>query len=321
MSIRDIILNDEDAAVRDRGDSYDFSGAAVSTPHPSFMASLALMSPVSSSSSSSLLLSPSIPARRSGVSGGSSSVNFRSMEEAERREYILRELDKIANLLLQCGLLQSANNIKSLDVGKVLHPRIIDLWITLVVNPLLLPHNNMSERDKRLEPNFILLQTGFMDDTEYTRKIATGGVFHPMRYHTILAPIQHPRTGHWVLLVCDMGNMRVKIFDIMNHSDKKELIYEPFKAWLKTVHSIEDGAEWENSDDLNYSQHFNIARGMTRDDFAKAEFKKNSGIFTCMFMFYIYQRLEMFEFKPGDSLKARVWVIHKLKRAILSSFF
>jgi hypothetical protein len=61
-----------------------------------------------------------------------------------------------------------------------------------------------------------------MNDDVYTQRIASGGVFYPtMGRDTILAPIQHPRTRHWVLLVCDMGNMRVQIFDIMNHSDKK----------------------------------------------------------------------------------------------------
>jgi hypothetical protein len=295
MSIRDI-LNDDGAYARDGGGFYDFSGAAVSTPHPSFMASLALTSPVSSS------LSPTIPAKRS------SSVNSQYMEEVAGRKYISRGVDDMAELLFRCDRTYLGNNIRSLSVGELLHPCIMDLWIKLVVNPS--------------SPDIILLQTGFMNDDVYTQRIASGGVFYPtMGRDTILAPIQHPRTGHWVLVVCSMREMRVQIFDIMNHSDRGELIYEPFKAWLKKVHVMEDGTEWVNSDELKFSRNFNIASGMSSDDFAKAHFKKNSGIFTCIFMFYIYRRLEMFEFKPDDSLKARAWVIHKLQRAIISSFF
>jgi hypothetical protein len=304
MNIRDILNYDDAVAVRVGDSSYGFSGALASTPHSSFMAPSSTKERASRGS------------RSSGSSGGKSLKQMKE-EEEERRELIPRELNKMADFLFQRGKVYLSEKITSIGVGKLLHPRVVEMWISLVVNPaspLSPDHKEDFDRD------FLVLLPGFMDDDLYTAKVAKGGVFFP-RDRVILAPIQHPTTKHWVLLVFTVEEMSVIIYDVMNHADKAEAIYRPFKDWLKKVHVIEQGAEWHGSGELEYSQYFNVSKNMSPVDLAEADLKNNSGIFMCMFMWYIIHRgLDKFEFEPDDSMRARLWIIHKLSRAMIRLF-
>jgi len=300
MNIRDILNYDDDvAAVR-------VGGFSVSTPHPSFMASLA---------------SSSTKKRASrGYSGSSGGKSLKQMKEEEEalRELIPRELNKMADFLFQHGNVYLSDKITSIGVGKLLHPRVVEMWISLVVNP---PSLLSPDHKEDFDSDFLVLLPGFMEDDLYTAKVAKGGVFFP-RDRIILAPIQHPTTKHWVLLVFTVKEMSVIIYDVLNHADKADAIYRPFKAWLKKVHVIEQGAEWHGSDELEYSQYFNISRNMSPVDLAEAGLKNNGGIFTCIFMWHIIHRggLDKFEFEPDDSMRARLWIIHKLSRAMIHHF-
>jgi Ulp1 family protease len=140
-------------------------------------------------------------------------------------------------------------------------------------------------------------------------------VFFP-RNRTIIAPIQHEGTGHWVLLVLKMQQMRLFIYDTLNLPDKERYIVIPFKEWMGRQHEMEQGCAWEYSDDITYVKDFNTGKGMTPQEISKSYEKNNCGIFTCMFMLYLCQR-KPFNLRPSDDTKIRAWILHRLKSPLL----
>lgn len=189
--------------------------------------------------------------------------------------------------------------------SKLLHPQVVDLWITLVVEPKI-------EVDQFNRKRTIILSPGFMDSKGVSVRAGENKLFYNPGVLTFLAPMLY--LGHWVLAVIEyFGEMKISFCDVFNLPNKRENLFEPLVQWLKLQYIAEEHVSAEQANEiLDFSFSHTVYSNRS------AVYKNGDcGVFMCMAILYFSQERESLDFGPNDMLAARRFITRNLALKML----